>query len=374
MQNGTQGMGTSSGFGSGFGSSRGLGSSGGGFGSGKLNLGPLESAQDGPIPPQQQPVEPQRGIEGQVDVEPDQTTNSLVIRTSPRNFRSIQGVLQDLDRLRPQVLIKALIADVTLDSSLAFGVQGFWTNHTNVGSDQATGKYATVFPLGTNGFTYSLTDANSEYGATLNALQTEGKLRILATPRVLVLDNQTANITVGQNVPIVSNSTINTVGNTVNTVAYQTIGIILNVTPHINPDGLVTMIVAPQVSDIASAAEAVPITTGVTSPTFDQNSAQTTVSVRDGTTVIIGGLIRDMSDDTVQKVPILGDLPIVGKLFSNITKTKQKRELMIFLTPYVAYSVAQLEEITELEKSRLKVIDARDIEAESDQWLRRIRR
>jgi len=96
--------------------------------------------------------------------------------------------------------------------------------------------------------------------------------------------------------------------------------------------------------------------------------------VRDGTTVIIGGLIRDMSDDTVQKVPILGDLPIVGKLFSNITKTKQKRELMIFLTPYVAYSVAQLEEITELEKSRLKVIDARDIEAESDQWLRRIRR
>jgi general secretion pathway protein D len=373
MQNQSQPFGTSSGSGLGSGRGGGLGSGGGGLGSGRLNLGPLDS-QEAPLPPQQQPqTEPARGIEGNVDVEADAATNSIIIRTSPRNYRSIQGVLQDLDRLRPQVLIKVLIADVTLDSTMAFGIQGFWTGKMNLSSDQGTNKGATAFPLGSNGFTYSLTDPNSEYGATLNALATEGKLRVLATPRILALDNQTANVTVGQQVPIVSNTTVNSLGNTVNTVTYQTIGIILNVTPHISPDGLVTMIVAPQVSDIASAAEAVQITTGVTSPTFDQNSAQTTVSVRNGTTVIIGGLIRDLSDDTVQKVPVLGDLPLLGKLFQSISKTKQKRELMIFLTPYVAYSAAQLEEITELEKSRLKVIDTRDIEAESDLWLKRIR-
>ncbi len=355
------------------GSTRGGGSTSGRFG----NLGPLEGPQDAGTPAgdpgQDDEGDPRRGIEGQADIQPDTTTNSLVIRTSPRNFQSIQGLLRDLDRMRPQVLIKVLIADVTLDNQTQFGVEGFWENKMTVGGgDKATNRFGTDFPLGTNGFTYTLT--GDEFQGTLNAFASEGKLKVLATPRIMVLDNQTANINIGKDVPRITNSTINSLGNAVNSVTYESVGVILNVTPHINPDGLVTMIVAPEISDVASQAESVVITEGVSSPTFNVNRATTTVAVRNGTTVVLGGMIRDSVDDTVSKIPILGDIPLLGFLFSHTSKHTIKRELMIFLTPYVAFTAVELEEITQLEKSRLKIMDPRDIEAESDRWLERVRK
>jgi general secretion pathway protein D len=364
-----------------FGSS---GSSSGSFGSSSSgssrfgNLGPLEGPQEAPppaAPRQGDEGEQRKGIEGQADIQPDAMTNSLVIRTSPRNFQSIQGLLRDLDRMRPQVLIKVLIADVTLDKQTQFGVEGFWEHQlTPNNSGPANSKYSTSFPLfGSNGLSYALTADNGKYQASLNAFASEGRLKVLATPRIMVLDNQTANINIGQNVPRITNSTINSLGNTVNSVTYESVGVILNVTPHINPDGLVTMIVAPEISNVASQAEAVTITQGVTSPTFNVNRAQTTVAVRNGTTVVVGGMIRDDLDDNVQKLPILGDIPLLGFLFSTTSKHTIKRELMIFLTPYVAYTAMELEEITQLEKSRLKITEPRDIEAESDRWLERIR-
>jgi len=356
-------------------SSRGGSSRGGSTGGGRFgNLGPLEGpAQDPGAPSSAQDEEARRAIEGQADIQADTTTNSLVIRTSPRNFQSIQGLLRDLDRMRPQVLIKVLIADVTLDQNTQFGVQGFWENKMTVpGGDKATNHFETKFPLATSGLTYTLT--GDEFKGTLNLFASEGKLRVLATPRIMVLDNQTANINVGKDVPRVTNTTINALGNVQNSVTYESIGIMLNVTPHINPDGLVTMIIAPEISDVASAAEAVPITEGVSSPTFNVNRAQTTVAVRNGTTVVIGGLIRDSLDDSVSKIPVLGDIPLIGALFSSTSKRTIKRELMIFLTPYVAYTAMELEEITQLEKSRLKIMDLHDIEAESDRWLERIRK
>lgn len=343
-------------------------------GSGRRNLGPLQQEP----PPLQDPLAAQeedlrRGIEGQVDVQADPNTNSLVVRTSPRNFQSIQGMLQQLDRMRPQVLIKVLIADVTLDERTQFGVEGFWENRMKVpGGDKATHRSTTDFPLGTQGFTQLIT--SDEFQASLNLFAQEGKLRILATPRILVLDNQTASINVGKRVPIITNTTQNALGNTINTVAYENVGILLDVTPQINPDGLVTMTVAPEVSDVASEAESVQIAPGANSPTFNVNAAETRVAVRNGTTVVIGGLIREASDDTVQKIPLLGDIPLIGHLFSNTIRRKVKRELLIFLTPYVAYTTADLDEITGLEKAKLRLLDPRDIQAESDRWLDEARR
>jgi general secretion pathway protein D len=340
------------------------------------NLGPIqeEGGQDAaPAGESQDEEMPRRALEGQVDVQADTTTNSLVIRTSPRNFQAIQSMLNDLDRMRPQVLIKVLITEVTLDDRTKFGVEGFWENKMTVrGGDKANNRLETDFPLlARQGFTYLL--SGDEFQATLNAFASEGKLRVMATPRIMVLDNQTANINVGKEVPIITNSTINSLGNPVNTVQYQSVGIMLDVTPHINPDGLVTMLVAPEISDIASASESVEITPGATSPTFNVNNATTTVAVRSGTTVVIGGLIRETTDDAVQKIPLFGDIPVLGVLFSNTSKIKVKRELMIFLTPYVAFTAAEIEEITELEKSRLKILDLRDIDSESDRWLERLR-
>lgn len=337
-------------------------------------LGPLDGQEPPPpaAPPQEE-EEPRRAIEGQVDIQPDPATNGLLIRTSPRNFQAIQALLQDLDRLRPQVLIKVLIADVTLDENSQFGLEGFWENKMHVrGGDLARNRLGTDFALATQGFTYLL--AGDEFQATLNLLAREGRLRVLATPRILALDNATASINVGKEVPRITNTQINQLGNTVNTVQYESVGILLQVTPHINPDGLVTLEVAPEISDVASAAESVPIAPGVNSPTFNVNSALTTVAVRSGTTVVIGGLIRESTDHAVEKVPLLGDIPVLGALFSNTTQRKVKRELMIFLTPYVAYTASQLEELTQIEKAKLKLLDPRDIEAESDRWLERVRR
>jgi general secretion pathway protein D len=350
--------------------------SGGGSGGTRSGgfLGPLPDQEEpAPLQDPQDPDEPRRGIEGQADIQADPTTNSLVVRTSPRNFRSIQALLTDLDRMRPQVLVKVLIADVTLDDRMQFGVEGFWENQmTTRKNDKATNRFGTDFPLATTGFSYLLT--GDEFQASLNLLATEGKLKILATPRIMVLDNQTAQINIGKEVPRVTNSQVNDLGNTVNTVIYENIGIILDVTPHINPDGLVTMVVAPEISDVASEAESVEITPGVRSPTFTVNRASTSVAVRNGTTIAIGGLIREDQDETVNKIPFLGDIPLLGFLFSSTSTKKVKRELMIFLTPYVAFTAADLEEITQLEKSRLKVMDLRDIDSESDRWLERVRK
>ncbi len=370
MQNQNQGQGA----GTGSGNTQGGGtrSSAGTSSTRGRNLGPLDP-QDPPLPvPQGEDDLPRRGIEGQVDVQADPTTNMLVIRTSPRNFQSLQGVLEELDRARPQVLIKVLIADVTLDHNTQFGLEGFWEDAHNMAGKKTTVNLGTDFNLPTTGMLTSF--SNSVAQGHLNALAKEGKLRVLATPRILALDNQPALINVGKQVPRITNSQINQLGNTVNSVTYEDIGIQLLVTPHINPDGLVTMVVEPEVSDVASASESVAITEGVNNPTFNVNRASTTVAVRNGTTVVIGGLIRETTDDSVEKVPILGDIPLLGLMFSNTSKKKVKRELMIFLTPYVAYTQAQLEEITELERSRLKAIDPRDIDAESDRWLERVRR
>ncbi len=334
------------------------------------NLGPLEQEEDFQDPLQDEGT--RRGVEGQVDVQADEDTNALVIRTSPRNFEAIQNIVNNLDKLRPQVLIKVLIADVTLDDTMKFGVEGSWENQMTVsGGDHATNSFGTDFSLATEGFTYALT--GDEFSGTLNMYAQEGKLKILATPRILVLDNQTANINIGKQVPIISNTTVNSLGNTVNTVRYEDVGIILEVTPHINPDGLVTMEVKPEVSDIAPSTESVQITEGVTSPTFLINSAETTVAVHNGQTVIIGGLIREVVDKTTSKVPILGDIPLLSWLFRYTEENVNRRELMIFLTPYVAYTIAELEELSDLEKSKLKIIDQKDIKSESDKWLERVR-
>jgi general secretion pathway protein D len=305
-------------------------------------------------------------------VQADAATNSLVIRTSPRNLEAIRNIIQNLDRPRPQVLIKVLIAEVTLDKNTKYGVEGFWENKFRVNGDAITQRHGTDFNLPTQGLATLIT--GDEMKAALNAFSEDGKLKVLATPRVLVLDNQTANINVGKEVPRVTNSFVNELGNTQNTITYERLGILLEVTPHINFAGLVTMEVHPEISDIAPAAEAVIISPGVTSPTFNVNSADTTVAVRTGQTVVIGGLIRESTSDTVSKVPILGDIPLIGLLFSNTVKETVQRELMIFLTPVVAYTAAQLEEMTELEKAKLKLIDDGDVEDGGNRWLERIRK
>ncbi len=141
--------------------------------------------------------------------------------------------------------------------------------------------------------------------------------------------------------PIITNSQVTELGAIVNTVKYQSIGISLDVTPHINPDGLVSMDVSPQISSISD--QTVTVSTGITSPVFNQRQAESHVQIRDGETIVIGGLMQDQKTQTISKIPILGDIPYIGIIFQRDQVTKTKTELLIFLTPHVALSPDRLQ-------------------------------
>ena len=268
---------------------------------------------------------------GQVQVVADVDTNSLLVLTATKYEDDVRKIILELDRPVPQVLIKVLIAEVTHDRSddlgldfsilnLSKGLSG-GTNLGNIASNTKNG-----------GLIVSL--AESQISTTFHALAVAGKLDVLSRPYILTSDNQEANILVGQEVPFITNTRIDALGGQVNTIQYQDIGIILDVTPHINPDGLVVMDVAPQIS--SQSDQTVPIQAGVNAPVFNQRSAQSRVAIRDGETIVIGGLMQDQKTQTITKVPILGDIPYLGLLFQRDNVTKTKTELLIFLTPHVA--------------------------------------
>jgi general secretion pathway protein D len=170
--------------------------------------------------------------------------------------------------------------------------------------------------------------------ATLHALGTEGKLDVLSRPYILASDNQQASITIGEQVPIIVNTQLTDTGQTINSVNQQDIGIILNVTPHINPEGLVILDVDQEISQLTG--QTIPITQNVGSPIISKRSAQSRIGVKNGQMIVIGGMMQDQKTSTVTKIPFFGDIPIIGEVFRRTQIDKTKTELLIFLTPHVA--------------------------------------
>jgi general secretion pathway protein D len=323
---------------------------------------PVAPAAPGPGP--ETPAPPQKKPEP-VEAEPDDRV--VVIRARRDSIPRIQSLIRELDAYRPQVLIEALIAEVTLDRRLQYGVEGFWEGLVKTGGDSAIQRVQSTFGGPAAGFSYLLSADRFRVG--LRALAEDGLLKVLATPRILALDGRPAEFSVGRRVPIITHSRQNPDGNIFNTVEYVDVGIILRVLPKINPDGMVVLSVHPEVSDLAAQTEGVEISPGARAPTFVRNAVDTQVTVRTGQTVVLGGLIRESEDVGRTQVPVLGDLPILGSLFSRTSIDKGRRELVAFLTPRVVYSQAELEELTRLETARLRLIDPRSLEQETKQWL-----
>jgi general secretion pathway protein D len=266
---------------------------------------------------------------GQVYVVPDVDTNSLLVATATKYEEKVRKIIADLDRAVPQVLIKVLIAEVSHDNSLDTGVD--WS----ILNTRASGKGLTAgstFGAPGSGLSVSLLEDNLT--AQLHALATAGKVDVLSRPYILTSDNQQAQITVGSEVPIITDSRTDALGGQINTVQYRDIGIILTVTPHINPEGLVICDISPEVS--ATSDQTVPISSTVSAPVFSLRSADTRVGIRDGTTIVIGGMMQDQKTQTINKIPLLGDIPYIGAVFSRNTVTKTKTELLFFITPHVA--------------------------------------
>ena len=284
-----------------------------------------------------------------VYVDADMDTNSLLIMTSSKNYEKIRQIIDDLDKPVPQVLIKVLLAEITTSNDVDLGTEFSVLNMRNNGGQTET---STTFPpTPTEGGLMTQTIAG-DLDLTIRALQKIGKLNVLSRPYILTSNNQTAKITVGQKVPFITDTRTTETGQTINTIQYEEIGIILEVTPNINPDGLVILDIKPEIS--TTTADTVPISETLNAVVFATRSSQSRVAVKDGQTIVIGGLMQDKDTKSVSKVPLIGDIPLIGELFKRTRTEKEKTELLIFLTPQVATKDLELQNISENERSQSK--------------------
>lgn len=290
-------------------------------------------------------------LSGQVTIIADPDTNSLLVRTKPANYERVKEVIAELDRPVPQVLIKVLVAEVSHDDSNDLGAEFSVLNLRANGNGSKGGVNFGLSKL-TGGLVAQVIE--NDFSATIHALESVGKLDVLSRPYILASDNQLASITVGQEVPFVNNSRITDTGQTINTLDYRDVGILLDVVPHINPDGLVIMDIAPEISALSGTT--VPISDTASQPIINLRSAQTRVGIKNGQTIVIGGLMEDRKTETIDKIPFLGDIPILGEAFKRHQDKKSKTELLIFLTPHVAGDPDNLKEMSRQETEGTKLV------------------
>lgn len=290
---------------------------------------------------------------GDALIQVDPETRSLVVVTDEETHSSIAKVINNLDHAKPQVLIKVVFVEVTLDKGLDVGIDGsFNFNGGTSGTGGTLFGMASAIATGSYGGFGALTSNN--WSATLHMLEECGKAQVLSRPSIMARNNQEAVIVVGKEVPMVSNSQITTDGNIVNTIKYQDVGIILRVTPFITSDKSVEMIVAPEISSLSD--QTVQISSNATAPVINKRSAETVVVTPNATTVVIGGLMQKESTSTLKKIPILGDIPILGLPFRRVIKSDVRSELIIFLTPYIVESAQKLNNVTLNEANRANLV------------------
>ena len=338
-------------------------------------------------------------IQQQVVVVPEPITNKLLISASDRYFGEVMRLIHELDAEQPMVIIQVLIAEVDLSGSEEFGIEfglqspvlfqrsldanGVTVNGTGaVMTTKTLGQTAFNFnnpalPLGNSsivgpniigaqgltglgtgrvssnsgigGFVFSA--QSDTFNLLIRSLKTQGRIDVLSRPQVMTLDNQFARVLVGQDYPYILGSTITGTGLAQQNINYRSVGIELQVTPRISPDGRVLMRVVPTVSSVSPTPQ--PLGNGTLAPVFNVQTVETTVGVQDGETVAIGGLISTRDAKTENKVPYLGDLPFVGVAFRYRTQIKAKQELMVVLTPHIIRNRKDADRIMATEARRM---------------------
>ena len=296
-----------------------------------------------------------------IDIQADETTNSLIITANPDELQTLKNVIAQLDIRRAQVLIEAAIAEISSDKVAELGVQwvadgsddGSIVGFTNFASASFNGLSLaelanaivnnTVPATAPLGASIAFGDANSSvrFAALISALGSDADTNVLATPTLVTLDNEEAEIVVGQNVPFVTGNFttdvggVSTVGNPFQTIERQDVGLTLKVRPQINEGNAVQLDLLQELSSVVPSATAL-----AQGPTTNKRSIKTNVLLEDGQILILGGLIDDNLTETLQKVPGLGDLPLLGNLFRYRQTVKGKRSLMIFIHPVILRDAA----------------------------------
>lgn len=290
-------------------------------------------------------------LEGGVKVTADESTNSLVITASPKDFETlIDKVVSKLDLPRKQVYLEAVVMELRVDKIRNIGLSGNLGNVFSLGGGEMTG-FGSLLPTFSNDISNIAAAAGGLAGgvsstrtvsfdlgggktvtvpavsALIHALQTDQDANVLSTPSILTLDNEEAQIQVGQEVPTPSGTTVSS-GVTTFNVTRQDTGIILKITPQISESNTVRLKLTQEVKNVVGNDPNL-------GPTLTKRSVQTVVVAQDKQTIVIGGLIDDQASVTTNKVPFLGDVPVVGNLFKNRINHKTKTNIVVFITPYI---------------------------------------
>ena len=281
----------------------------------------------------------------------DQTSNTIIFQGSNEDYGQIKNLLEMLDRPSKEALIEVTVAEVTLTDASQLGIE-WLINQARLGGSNSTAGTLGGLSIGTAGFNFRVFNNAGDTRLLLNALASNNRATILSSPRVVARNGETATIQVGQEVPIItSQQTIpvaGTIGSLVQTVQYRNTGVILKVRPVIHSGNQVDL----DISQEVSAAQTT--TTGVnTSPTFSTRKIDTKLSLKEGATVLLGGLISGNTSQGDAGIPGLKDIPVLGQLFRNNTNSSDRTELIVLITPYIIANDDDAQAVTEAFKKQL---------------------
>lgn len=276
-------------------------------------------------------IQSARGLTGNIKIVAEQTTNSLIITSYKKNIDILKKIIKELDVILPQVLIEVKIIEVSLDDNSKFGVEWMWEHSTKLSGESYEQNAKTNFGLTDElyGLKYAILGKTVE--SLLMALEKNTNVNILSTPKILTLDNHEAVINISQEVPYLESTQQTSTGGILTSYNYKDVGVILTVTPRINKSGTVSLDVNQQINNLIEF-------TLFNAPVIAKREASASVTVKDGQTMIIGGIIEDKKTETNNKVPILSSLPFIGRLFQRKESNLGKTELMVFITPHIINS------------------------------------
>ena len=383
---------------------------GGGFGGGQAggNRTPASTASGGQYN--------NNGTVGSAIISIDPDTHNIIVIADEDTRQQISSVIANLDAPKPQVLIKVVFVEVQHNNASEIGVQatytgfndnfskvvGYMTNFTvaNPGTPSAAVVPSGISPIGQSvnlnnsfGLPQNVNGASgvgglyqilgNDFTATIQAIAAAGKAQVLSRPSILARDGQLAEIVVGQSIYLPSGVSFTSVGSTASTVptingSYQNVGIQLDVTPFIGANSMVQMIIQPQITSVDNSTLGQQIVGSslfsgpVYAPTINKRSANTVVVTPDGQPVVIGGLISNNKSENESKIPLLGDIPLLGYLFRPTAKASQKNELLIFLTPHIVQAPKQLAAVSAKEIGQAPLITNSISEQQLDRFLERI--
>jgi general secretion pathway protein D len=295
---------------------------------------------------QQKPAAPEAGVfQERFRVVANVETNSLIIISAPMDWEKLERLIKELDRKRHQVLVEAMIVEIDLedDQDVGFDLRALIDTGYDAEGIASIGTgiaQESIQTGGIPGLTIGLLKGDFDMYAILKANRENSNIKILSTPEIVTLDNHEATINISEQIPFLTGSRVDENNNVIQTIEYRDIGILLKLTPFINENGYITLNINQTIQKIVEE------TRELESPSVFNREITSKVTVMDGRTIVIGGLIRNDTKLVEKKVPLLGDIPILGLFFRRTKKQKIRTNLMVFITPHIITEDERIQQMT----------------------------